>query len=108
MPDSEVGGRDPTAKSPSIRLKEDISCRSDVKPPPAAAMICGLRGFEVELARLPFLECCMPWTIDVWRWWPYVADFGSAALSPRPVRDDDVCILVRIEEPDCVTGGFAP
>lgn len=73
-----------------MRLVNDISDRSDIKPTPAAAMICGLRGLDVELARLPFLECCMPWTIDVWRWWPYVPDLGSADLSTRPVREEDV------------------
>jgi hypothetical protein len=34
--------------------------------PPAAAIIWGLSGL-VELAKLPFLECCMPWTILVCR-----------------------------------------
>jgi hypothetical protein len=31
---------------------------------PAAAMICGLSGLG-ELAKLPFLECCIPWTIGM-------------------------------------------
>jgi len=32
----------------------------NVLAPPAAAIICGLKGLEVLLAPLPFLECCMP------------------------------------------------
>jgi hypothetical protein len=34
---------------------------------PTAAIICGLSGLVEELAKLPFLECWMPWTILVCR-----------------------------------------
>lgn len=100
VPDNEVGGRDPIVASESIRPKDDISGRSCVRPAPAAAMICGLSGLEVALARLPFLECCMPCTIDVCRWWPYVAALESGVRSLRPDRDVEVCTLARAEEPD--------
>jgi hypothetical protein len=43
---------DPKEESPIL----DASGRS----PPAAAIICGLSGLVDELAKLPFLECCMP------------------------------------------------
>jgi hypothetical protein len=50
---------DPKVESPIL----DASGLS----PPAAAIICGLSGL-VEEAKLPFLECCMPWTMLVCRW----------------------------------------
>jgi hypothetical protein len=40
---------------------------ASVRPAPTAAIICGLSGLLEELAKLPFLECCMPWTMLVWR-----------------------------------------
>ena len=49
---------DPKVESPIL----DASGLS----PPAAAIICGLSGL-VEEAKLPFLECCMPWTMLVCR-----------------------------------------
>jgi hypothetical protein len=48
------------------KLESPILDASDLSPP-AAAIICGLNGL-VEEAKLPFLECCMPWTILVCRW----------------------------------------
>lgn len=60
-----------------------VSGRSGRNPAPAAAIICGLSGLDVELA-LPFLECWIPWTIEVCLWWPYVADFGSTTRSKIP------------------------
>jgi hypothetical protein len=48
------------------KLESPIFDASDLSPP-AAAIICGLNGL-VEEAKLPFLECCMPWTILVCRW----------------------------------------
>lgn len=33
---------------------------ASVLSPPAAAIICGLSGLVEALAKLPFLECCMP------------------------------------------------
>jgi len=38
---------------------------ASVRPAPAAAIICGLNGLFEELAKLPSLECCMPWTMLV-------------------------------------------
>jgi hypothetical protein len=43
---------DPKDESPILDTS-DLS-------PPAAAIICGLSGLVEELAKLPFLECCMP------------------------------------------------
>lgn len=62
-PDKAVGGRELADISLSCRATIGIS---DKKPAPAAAIICGLRGLEEEL-RLPFRECWMPWTMEVWR-----------------------------------------
>jgi hypothetical protein len=58
VPESDVGGLDddPTV-SPSNRGKPRNSGLSGATPAPAAAIICGLRGDDEELARLPFLEC---------------------------------------------------
>lgn len=54
LPERAVGGRDGKVASPSRRAATDgMSGRSR----PAAAIICGLRGLEVVLAKLPFLEC---------------------------------------------------
>lgn len=39
----------------------------DASGRPAAAMIWGLSGMFEELAKLLFLECCMPWTMLVCR-----------------------------------------
>ncbi len=62
VPDRAVLGRDEAAGSPSKRAKLCISVLSGAASPtpPAAAIICGLRGLDVELARLPFRECCIP------------------------------------------------
>jgi hypothetical protein len=67
VPDRAVGGRDAVEASLSRRGKECSSALSGLRPAPAAAIICGLRGLDAELARLPFLEWWipMPWTIDV-------------------------------------------
>ena len=52
-----------------------------------AAIMRGLSGLLHELARLPLRECWIPWTIDVWRWWPYgVALPGSMIRSRMPGR----------------------
>ena len=48
-----------------LALTESMS-----SPTPAAAIIWGLKGLEAELAMLPFLECCMPCTMEVCRWCP--------------------------------------
>lgn len=39
-------------------------------------MSSGLKGLAeaFEPAILGLRECCMPWTIEVWRWWPYELD----------------------------------
>lgn len=34
-------------------------------------MISGLSGLDEVLAWLPFLECCIPCTMEVCLWWPY-------------------------------------
>lgn len=85
FPDMAVGGRETAAelsggemaaaageRSPSTREKAEdcISERSATRAAPAAAIICGLRGLEEVLATLPFRECCMPCTMEVWRWCP--------------------------------------
>ncbi len=68
MPDKEVGGLDVVDiveaieavvddNSESNRWMGGISGRSGRRPAPAAAIICGLKGLDDELARLPFLEC---------------------------------------------------
>lgn len=56
VPDRAVAGRGPNEASLSRRGKECISALSGVSPAPAAAIICGLRGLDDALARLPFLE----------------------------------------------------
>jgi hypothetical protein len=49
----------------------DMAAPSRVAPA-AAAMIWGLSGLVAgELTKLVFLECCMPWTMDVLRLWAY-------------------------------------
>ena len=91
--DSDVPGLD-TVGSSSILKTVNGSGRSVAIAAPAAAIICGLKGLEDELARLPFLECCIPWTIEVWRWCPYEALFGSTGRSKMPgsaARDWDAC-----------------
>jgi hypothetical protein len=55
-PERAVAGRGPSETSLSRRGKDCISALSGVRPAPAAAIICGLRGLDAELARLPFLE----------------------------------------------------
>lgn len=63
VPDRAVGGRGAVEaiefvdSSVSNRFIVGRSGRSGRSPAPAAAIICGLRGLEDELARLPFLEC---------------------------------------------------
>jgi len=52
----EVPGLE-SGTSSSIRNMPWNSWRSDNMAAPAAAIICGLRGLDDELARLPFLEC---------------------------------------------------
>jgi hypothetical protein len=66
-PAMAVGGLEPGAGVSASSLSETdcMSCLS--KPALAAAIICGLRGLEVGLWRLPFLECWIPCTIEVWR-----------------------------------------
>lgn len=56
VPDKAVGGRDTKAGSASMREMGKMSALSGGMPAAAAAIICGLRGLEAELARLPFLE----------------------------------------------------
>jgi hypothetical protein len=75
--------------SPSKRaIAACMSIRSS--PRPAAAIIWGLSGLDEELAPLPFLECWIPWTMDVWRWCPYVdfAELRGGSTTP-PVLDRD-------------------
>jgi hypothetical protein len=80
-PAMAVGGLEPAGDSDS-NLAVAAECMSYLsKPTPAAAIICGLRGLDDELAMLPFLECWMPWTMEVWRWCPYVTALGSKARS---------------------------
>jgi len=65
-PDKAVGGREPVDSSTSCRAIVGISDRSDKRPAPAAAIIWGLSGLDEEL-RLPFRECWIPCTMEVWR-----------------------------------------
>lgn len=51
---------------------------------PAAAIKAGLSG--LLLARLPFLECCTPWTMLVCR----LCDFESASRLPGCNRGESV------------------
>lgn len=66
MPDKAVVGREAMVGIEAVDISEskrwivNRSDRSGRSPAPAAAIICGLRGLEDELARLPFLECWMP------------------------------------------------
>lgn len=65
--DAAVGGLEPNGESISD-VETAYACmsgRSKAKNAPAAAIIWGLSGLDTELAWLPFLECCMPWTIEV-------------------------------------------
>lgn len=39
---------------------------------PFVAILCGLRGLVfADDSRLGLRECWTPWTMEVWRWWPY-------------------------------------
>lgn len=86
---------DPKVESPIL----DASGLS----PPAAAIICGLSGL-VEEAKLPFLECCMPWTMLVCLWWAFESVVNLPAFSRRGESaefcacwSDDALLTVRLE-----------
>ena len=86
---------DPKEESPIL----DASSLS----PPAAAIICGLSGL-VEEAKLPFLECCMPWTMLVCRWCAFESVVNLPPLSRRGESaefcacwSEDTLLVVRLE-----------
>lgn len=68
-----------------------MSARSGVSPAPAAAMISGLNGLDELLAWLPFLECCIPCTIEVCLW----CQRGPAVCARDGEWDCDGEIAVR-------------
>lgn len=51
---------------------------AELKPPPScapASIFCGLNGLVLpDASALGLRECWTPWTIEVWRWWPYDCD----------------------------------